>query len=246
MMRVLLLISLGIFLFSCKKAEDRTCWKAAGEETKLEVPLESFNKLLLREHIIYELVQDSLNKLVITGGENLVKHIKYSVSDGLLELKNENRCNFFRSYKNKVKVEIHFTDLINVHFEGTEPMTNLGTLKFNYLTFLIRDGAGPVNLNFDATVVMATITHGYGDFTFKGKVNYANFNVRSNGYCDAYGLEVSDSLVAVNNSQGDMKINAHNTKLKAETDLDGNIYYKGVPTSIIFNQYGNGELIDAN
>lgn len=245
-MRLILFISISIILFSCKKAEDRTCWKSAGDETKLEVSLESFDKLFLREHIVYELVQDSLNKLVITGGENLVKHIKYSVTDGLLEIKNDNRCNFFRSYKKKIKVEIHFTDIFNIHFEGTEPLTNVDTLKFNYLTFLIRDGSGSVNLKFNSIVIFTTISHGYGDFTFSGKTNYANFNVRSNGYCDAYGLEVADSLVAINNSQGDIKINANGSILKAETDLDGNIYYKGVPSSIKFNQYGKGELIDAN
>lgn len=68
-MRLILFISISIILFSCKKAEDRTCWKSAGDETKLEVSLESFDKLFLREHIVYELVQDSLNKLVITGGD---------------------------------------------------------------------------------------------------------------------------------------------------------------------------------
>ena len=94
--------------------------------------------------------------------------------------------------------------------------------------------------------MFTTVSHGWGDFTFNGVVNKANLNVNSNGYCDTYGMKVLDSLTVVSRTQGTVKVNANNIKFKAEIEMNGSIYYKGIPTSIQLNDYGKGELIDAN
>jgi len=231
---------------ACKKPENRRCWKTAGEETELTIAIEPFNKLFLKEHVEFVLVQDTVEKVVLTGGKNLLNFISISVADQTLEIGNDNKCPFFRSYDKKVKAEIHFKSIENIHYEGSESLTNKGKLNFSWLTVLIRDGAGPVNLNFDALVVIATISHGWGDFTFTGNVNYANLNVWSNGFCNTYGLNVKDSITVVSSTQGPVHINADQVKLKAETNGSGNIYYRGVPSSMSFNKYGLGELIDGN
>ncbi|MEY3237015.1 MAG: hypothetical protein RI883_1116 [Bacteroidota bacterium] len=235
-----------LILVSCAKPEDRECVKSAGDETEIEILTPKIDRLFLHEHLEYILVQDTIEKVVLSGGKNLVNFVIVDVNEGLLDISNTNKCNFLRSYKKKVKVEIHFIELINIHFEGTESLTNKDTLQFSWMTFLIRDGAGPVLLNFNADAIYATISHGWGDFTFNGTVNYANLNVRSNGFCDTYGLKVKDSLTVISNTQGYVKVNANNAKLKSQTDLDGDIYYKGMPSFIKFNQYGSGDLIDAN
>jgi hypothetical protein len=235
-----------LVLASCKKAEDRPCFKSAGDVTSKEIDVTSFDRMLLKEHVKYVLVQDTVEKVVITGGKNLVNFISVDVTDGLLTIINENRCNFLRSYQKKVTVEIHFKTLINLEYIGTEDLINKDTLSFGWFTMLIRDGAGPVKLNFNADAIFATVSHGWGDFTFNGVVNHANLNVRSNGFCDTYGLKVLDSLTVISKTQGAVKINANNTVLNAETAADGSIYYKGNPTSISYHQYGEGELIDAN
>lgn len=247
MMRPLQLFGIiALLVIGCRKPEDRDCFKTVGDDTTLEIVPPSFNKILLREHLEYVLVQDSVEKIVLHGGKNLLNFVNVEMVDDVLEISNENKCNFLRTYKRKIKVEIHFIDLLNIHFEGTEALTNKGVLEFNWLTFLIRDGAGPVKLNFNAQSVNATISHGWGDFTFTGNVGYANLNVRSNGYCDTYGMQVQDSLTVISNTQGSVKVNANNVKLKAQIDADGDIYYRGIPTSIKLNQYGNGELINDN
>ena len=233
-------------LTACKKPEERTCFKRTGDIDTLEVSVGGFDKLFLHEHVEYQLIQDSLDKVVLVGGKNLLGEIQLTVTEGLLDISNHNRCNFLRDYQKKVMAEIHFTNIINIHFEGTETLANRDTLQFDWLTFLIRDGAGPVKLNFNAQYVNAIVSHGWGDFTFKGTVNQANLNVRSNGYCDTYGMKVLDSLTVISNTQGTVKVNANGVKLKAQTEADGNILYKGVPSFIQFNQIGAGSLIDSN
>jgi hypothetical protein len=194
----------------------------------------------------FVLVQDSIEKITITGGENMLNFIEATVTDGLLDIQNKNKCSFLRSYKKKIIVEIHFKSLINILFQGTLPLTNRGVLKFDWLTFLLKDGAGSVNLNLEAESLHATISHGWGDFTFSGKTKKANITVRSNGFCDTYGLEVSDVLTVISKTPGAVKVNADGSKIKAQIDADGNIYYIGSPAMIELNRYGNGNLMDAN
>lgn len=245
-MRSIFFLTILLVVVGCQKPEDRACAKSVGEETTLEMAVGSYNKLKLREHLVYTLVQDTVEKVILTGGKNLLNFVDVTLTDGLLEIANSNKCNFLRSYKKKIHVEIHFIDLVNIHFEGTEELTNKGIMEFSWLTLLIRDGAGPVKLNFNAQAIFATVSHGWGDFTFNGTVGHANLNVRSNGYCDTYGMQVLDSLTVISNTQGTIKVNTNNVKIKAETIADGDILYKGTPTSIEFNKYGSGELIDAN
>lgn len=233
-------------LISCKKAEDRSCFKTVGSETTKEIYTAGFNQLRLKEHIIYTLVQDTVEKIVLTGGKNLLNLIDIQVSDNALEIKNTNRCNFLRSYKKKVKAEIHFKDLINIDFEGTEELTNKDTLNLKWFFILINNGAGPVRLNLNATSIDALISHGFGDFTFNGVTSIANFNVRSNGFCDVYGLTVKDSLTVISATPGTVKVNAQNTVLKAQIEADGNILYKGKPKNVSFNKLGKGNLINVN
>ena len=246
-MKLIVPMCFGILLlFACKKPENRPCWKTAGVDTELTIEVEPFSKLFLHEHVEFVLVQDTVEKVVLSGGKNLLNFIAVSVTEQTLEIGNDNKCTFFRSYDKKVKAEIHFKNIDNIHFEGSESLTNKGKLNFSWLTVLIRDGAGPVNLNFDAFAVIATISHGWGDFTFSGSVNYANFNVWSNGFCNTYGLSVKDSISVVSATQGPVHINADQAKLKAETNGSGNIYYRGTPSSIAFNKYALGNLLDDN
>jgi hypothetical protein len=245
--KLIYFIFISSFLIGCNKPELRSCWKFAGEDTQKEMSLIPFNQLKLTERLQFNLVQDSVEKVILKGGKNLLNFVELENVNGTLIVRNKNKCNFLRSYKKKIMVEIHFKELINIEYEGTEDLTNEGTLQFDWLTFLIRDGSGSVKLNFNAQALNAQISHGYGDFTFTGKVNQANLSIRSNGFCDTYGLQVMDSITVISNTQGMVMVNADGAKLKAQIDTDGSsIYYKGTPLSVVFNQYGNGSLIDVD
>jgi hypothetical protein len=230
-----------------QKPEDRACWKSAGDVDSLEIPLTAFDELFLAEHIEYTLIQDSTDRLVVKGGRNLINFVDVLQEGALVSIHNTNKCSFLRSFKHKVQVEIHFTSLINIHYEGTEYLRSIGQLKVNWFTLLIRDGAGPVELDVDAESLFFSVSHGYGDFTLKGKTKYANLLVKSNGYCDTYGLQVVDSITVISNTMGLCKVNCDQSKLKAEIDNGGDIWYIGTPVAQpTLLRYGSGELIDKN
>jgi hypothetical protein len=239
------LVFLLIFQFSaCKKSEQRKCFKTIGSEISKTIDLPSFNKLLLKEHIEYVLIQDSTDKLVIRGGENVVNFIEFKlVEDNRIKIENKNKCSFLRKLNAKIIVEIHYTEINDIHFEGTESLTNVGTLKGSYLSLLIRDGAGSVKLNIDTPLTFADISHGWGDYTFTGKTEYAEIRARSNGYCDVLGLEVSDSIFTSNSTAGTIKLKADGIALRGEILTNGKIVYRGTPSLIDVKITGTGKLV---
>jgi len=232
-------------LVSCRKPENRICFKSNGPEKTIEVSVDAFNRLFLNPHVAYVLVQDSLNKLEITGGENLVNHIAYEVKDGLLEIKNKNKCAFLRKSKELV-VTIHFTELINVHYEGSVYLKSVGTIKSDYFVLQVRDGAGPVTLDLKSIIIDADISHGWGDYTLTGETQVARISARSNGYCNTYGLNVSDSIYIASETPGNVKVRVDGIPLYGYIKGSGNIWYQGTPSFISVVQTGEGRVVDKN
>lgn len=242
-MRFFQLLLIIVLVLSCKKPVNRTCWKFAGETKTISLPVGDFSALFLHGHLSYSLIQDSTNKIVITGGENLIGHVKWTNENGLLTLENENKCNFLRDPKNLIHVEIHCTAVANIRFEGTEPLVGVGTLKSDYFVLFIRDGAGPVTLNLESLVVDADIAHGWGEYHLSGKTKTARIAVRSNGFCTVDQLQITDSVYVGSESQGDITLNANGIPMAGYIKSGGNIRFKGTPSSITVIKTGDGNLI---
>ena len=237
---------LALVFASCKKASERKCFKSSGTPTTKEIALSDFNSLLLNEHVAYELVQDSLDKVVIHGGENLINFIECKVVDGRLEVENKNKCAFLRAGKkdkDKIVVEIHFTDIVNIHYEGSEYLKSVGTIHSDYLTLLIRDGSGPVDMTLDSKIIYAEISHGWGDFTLRGQTESATLRVSSNGYCDVRDLLILDSAAVLSDTPGSTHLSVNGIPLTGFIKGSGNVYYSGTPSLIDVILTNTGKLV---
>lgn len=246
MMRTLLFTLLGLALIACKKSEDRRCAKTAGEDTELVHLVDSFNKLDIGPNMKVVLVQDTVEKVIVRGGKNLVSFIELDVTDQMLTIVNDNKCNFLRSYKHIIEVEIHVVSLINVLFKGTKELTCANQLNSPYLTFVIEEGAGTCNLNVDCYSLYLGSGYGWGNYEVIGETNYLKVDLRDNGFGDLYGLQIIDSATVISSSSENMKINLDGTAARVETSSYGDIWYIGTPTFLEYYQYGEGELIDKN
>ena len=245
-MRIILAIIVLLILFACEKSEDRSCFKAVGGETHKEIPLASFNQLYLGPHLKYVLIQSDEEKVVLYGGKNLLNFIETSVEGAKLSIRNKNQCNFLRSYDKVVTVQIFLKDIVNVLFEGTHELYCHNTLNLGDLTFVIRDGAGEVDLDLNAQSLNTIVTHGWGNFNLRGQVSYLNLKINSNGFGSTYDMKVIDSLHVISKSSELIKVNADNCSFKAQTHSSGDIWYIGSPNFLEFHNYGSGNLIDNN
>lgn len=245
-MRCSIIFILVILISACKKAEDRKCAKTAGDDTEVQLALTTFNKLDLGPNIRYILVQGSEEKIVIRGGENLINFVTANVEDGKLTIRNNNKCNFLRSYKHVIEVEIHLINIINVLFQGTKELTCKNQLNVPYLTFAIEEGAGACNLNLKCTSLYLGSSYGWGNYSVIGETNYLKVELRDNGFGDLYGLQILDSATVISSSSERLKINIDGTAARIETSSYGDIWYRGIPSFLEYNRYGEGNLIDQN
>ncbi|MGB0932937.1 MAG: GIN domain-containing protein [Lishizhenia sp.] len=239
----IILLFLTAICFSCKKSEDRSCFKFVGASKTIEQSLDQLDSLFLHKNIVYELIQSTENKIEITGGENLVHFIEIDEKNGAVTVRNKNKCHFLRSYKKKVKVTIYASNLRYIYSESSENITCGNTLTFPSLTILIREGAGKLNLDIENSTLQVDITSGWGDFELHGSTEYLNLFCRTGSFCDTRDLKVGNTCFVLNRSTGNMYVNADDCALETFIESRGNIYYTGNPIVISETITGEGKLI---
>lgn len=245
-MRVYTFILISLLFFSCEKATDRACVKGVGTETVLEQGLGEFNQLYLGPRLRFDLVQDTLNKVIVRGGENVIGFVKSEIIDGKLFITNENKCNFLRSYKKKITVELHVKKLQNIEFDATEPAHCLNTLSTDYLSVTINESAGRFHLDLNAEVLYTVVNRSWGNFEAVGNVNYYKAHLRGNAFGNTTGLTVQDSIHVITRSGSDLDINADGVLLRSQIYSVGNIGYIGTPVIIDHSSFGEGQLLNKN
>ena len=239
-------LGLALLIFSCKKSEDRTCFKSTGKEVTVDVKLDGFLGLYLLQNLSYHLVPDTVNFARITGGENLINHVSFNYFDSILYVINDNKCNFLRSYDKTIRVEIHYTQLFSTKFIGSETLTNSDSIRGEHFNLYVDKGSGSVDLTVYNDFSNALVGDGVGDYTLRGKVRYGHYQIRDNGFADVTGVIASEGLKISTTSAGIMKCRADGIPLVVNIDGPGDVWYYGTPSSITLNKSGDGNLIHKN
>lgn len=245
-MKAILTTLLVIILISCKKEEDRSCFKTIGSQHEKEILVQNVRDLVLNSDITYSLVSDTQEKVVLKGGKNLLNFITINQIGKELTIENKNNCAFLRNYKDNIVVEIHYVDLNSISFSGSKKLMSSSSLQIDTLSIRSFDGSGTIDLAIQANFLKLYAEFGYTDFLIKGNVNYLSCNIGGSAFADLYDLHINDSITVVSNSQRDVKTNPSNVRFKAQVNQSGNILYKGIPSSIYYSRFGKGELINAN
>lgn len=241
-----LLIYIGIQ--SCKPANERSCFKSSGEMDSLLVELPHFNKLILGEYMSYVLIQDTIEKLRIHGRENLLNQINFNSNPALSQLRidNDNQCRFLRYKTNDILVYIHFINLNELIFNGSESLFNQGVLDFDTIRIRTQGAAGSINLNVDANEINTINEAGWPDLTISGSCTNFRAEIFGNQFFNISELNVNETLTVISNSGTLSKINGEGCKLKVELSGTGDLWYYGIPTDILKKEYNTGKLIDKN
>lgn len=233
-------------LFACKKPYERSCLKTKGDETSVTLHFNQHtDSLNLYDDFYYQLVQDDqkAGTIELKGGKNLLPFVDLTSGNGKMELHNDNKCKFLRSFQNKIYATIYVDSVTYIYYEGTRELTCKDTLRSNELRFVMKEGNGTAHLIVKNGYTSASITNGVGDFTLKGRTISAYIYCRSNSYCDASDFTCSDKLIVNSMTAGTMKVNADNAQFEAHIIRDGDIHYKGTPTSLTLQKTGSGKLI---
>jgi hypothetical protein len=239
--KILMLVSCLLFLSSCKKENMCDCMKSTGEVTSESRTLGNFNQIELNDNINLILTQDTVNSVKIQAGKHLLKLIKTDINNGMLYIKNDNRCNWVRSYKKEIYAYLHFKNLINLTNHGSGDISSTDTIRSNIIYIENRDGSGTIHLTIRSEQSYIKEHLGPADFYISGKTSYNYIWAAGYGIMDCRNL-LSDDALVVNRGTNSCYVNVKNS-LIAEIDYTGNIYYSGEPKTISTKIEGTGKLL---
>jgi hypothetical protein len=231
MKRIGFLLLLMLSLVSCKKPSDRACWKGAGPAQTLQVPFSDFQYLHIHAHMEVTLIQDSLNFVEWEANENLMKFLSAEKDLDTLVLRNLNHCHFLRYGEEKVSVKVHFTELKQLLFENSELVKTNGLWQQNAFEFILKEGAGPIDLELSGT--RAFVRNLYGLFA----------DLDGSATLDAKALSISDSLLFTAASPKSSYFHTTGLLVKAQLHSIGNLYLKGQPSLLLKNEYSAGKVV---
>ena len=234
---------LMLVISSCKKAEERSCFKGTGTLDSLDVQVEPFFELNLGQRLNYSLVKDTINFIRIKGGRNLLRSVHAQVDQGVLFIENQNRCNFLRNMGEIIDVEIHFTTLNRIEGRISHNLISQDTITGDFFNLKISGASGNAKLLVNTTFLNGFANDGNSDYIINGKTEIAHIQAHSNGLADVRGLIVQEILEITSRSNRAVYCLADGIPLVVNLEATGNVYYMGEPTSIQLNKTGSGNLV---
>lgn len=216
------------------------CLKGQGEIISQVFPISGFNEISVYDNINVEL-KEGPESVKVEAGENMMPYIKLRRIQKVLELHNDNKCEFLRNYKSKVKVTISSPNIEKFTYYGIGDITSIDTLK--YLNFLLEshEGMGNINLTMVSNNILVKEHSGSANITITGSTNYAYYYLRSTGWFDFKNL-ISNEVYTVHQGYGDISLYSEND-LRIEKNSYGNIEYYGNPNLNVVFDKGPGIII---
>ena len=233
-----LLPLLPFFLSSCNKA-----LFDAGDMVTNEIRIDSMFTTIDVENIFdITLVNDTVNKVLVTCGENLQSYVSIKARGGILYFNHSAKQNWSRNYK-KIKLEVHLTFGPRIDIHEPISLKTKGVFKADYFALIDFWKVSEVDIDVDVNfcgIYMSSDNFGY--FKVKGKAQTADIW----GWGSAYVM--ADSLVTQNchvkqRGMADVYVNVTG-QLSVSLEFSGDVYYTGNPTEVIVEkQISSGRLI---
>lgn len=231
----------SLILISCEKGHGFDCFKGTGKIIQESRNVGEINNIILYDNVNLILQQDSAESIVVEAGEKIIGSIKTELYGGQLIIKNENRCNWIRSYKKEINVYLSVRDLHKIIYYGSGDITSLNSIVSDLLEIEIHDGAGSINLIIDTEASWFTLHLGVADIKVIGQSDINYVYTAGYGPIDCTSL-LTDITYITNNGSNNCFVNVKDV-LEAKIGSVGNIYYKGDPSSVKSEITGSGKLI---
>ncbi|KAA3649896.1 MAG: DUF2807 domain-containing protein [Bacteroidetes bacterium] len=242
-MRLIKFISLFIFfasITSCKKENMGDCFKSTGKIVEEQRQTADFYSIEVEDRINLHLTQSNQRTITVKAGKNLQEFIDLSVQDNTLYIKNNNRCNWVRSFKKEIDIYISLPEVHNIVYRGGGDVELTNTFTQTNFALDMWKASGNIYLSLNCDYVSLKSHAGTADITCNGTSNELILYTNGNGFINAENLQAKKAL-AINKNTGQLVVRVSD-ELKAEIKGSGNIEYFGNPT-IDLTKTGTGNLI---
>lgn len=233
------IIIIGLF-FACSKEKTFDCIKSTGDIEKENRYFDNFSSLYIEDNINVILIQNLPGMVVVEAGDNLLPKIRCEQDGKVLKIKNDNTCNWVRSYKKPINVYAGVDQVKEITQKGYGTIKEgealkTDTLRISNLTF------GETDLNIEAAFI-GFIADDHATFKLRGKahsmagLSFKNSLVNTEEMNVRWIYFVSNSLVS-SRIYGD-------SLAQVNIGGDGKVYCKGNPPLVQYKHLGGkGELV---
>ncbi len=241
-MRIITFIII-VFLVVCScERESSNCLFNSGNVVRQEILLEEFHSIAVMDIFNVILIQDSLHKVIMEGGENILPHVETIVKNDTLIARHFIRCNWFRNYE-KINLYIYFNRLNYIVTYSPVNIISQDTVSCNNLEYFALGEIGEADIILNCGYLRFDDSYStLGQFKFKGKSDKSRFYVN-------YGSSLfADSLISKEadiffKTIGDIRIHVTD-HLRVWIWGPGNVYYSGNPAEVeIVEKKSTGNLI---
>lgn len=237
-----------LLLYGCDSEKGWDCIQTAGGIVKQEVSVASFDKVTAWSRVKLFVEEGPTQKVIVESGSNLMPDISVTVSDGRLEIYNNNSCNLVRDYA-LTKVYVTSPNITEIRSSTGMGIESIGTLSFPTLNLLSEDQVFSGNHHTDGVFKMDMdvenlniVANGLSKFYLKGRAQNANFGLYS-GDCRIYSEELLvQNLTVYHRSSGPMVVNPQ-ASIKGKIVSLGNIISKHRPAIVEVEEMYRGRLI---
>lgn len=201
----------------------------------------NFSGLDISDNINVFLTESPQTSVKVEAGKNIISNITTEVKDGILYLKNENKCNWVRDYNREVNVYLNTDKVNNISYRGFGKIKTIGKYSNQHLFVDMWMASGSMDLSLNCDSVFLKSHTGTADISCVGTANMVIVYMNGTGVIDASGL-ISKHVLAINRDVGDIYVHPTD-KLDAEIFSRGDIFYTGPVEEINLVDEGEGELI---
>lgn len=237
-------IIFSLFLFtSCQKSDPTDCFKNTGKDVTETRAVSYFNKIILEDNANLVLTQSDEYSISVLGVKNVLKKVRTDINNEVLNIKNNNSCNWMRSFDREITVYANVKTLNQIEYRGSGDISSTNTITGDSLQLSVWEGAGKVELDVDLYRNYIYFHIGTADIHYRGNAYLSYISLSSFGPIYAENLTTRFSYVS--NKGSNLCFVNSNLQLEATITNLGDIYYFGDP-EIILEDTGEGQLINAN
>jgi hypothetical protein len=236
-----------LLCFACNSEDAGDCFQTSGNIIQKEIPIESFNKILVNRDIELIVKDGPEYKVIIETGENLINDVEAVVLNQVLELTDYNTCNYVRDY-GITKIYVTAPNLTEIRSSTQYDISSDGILNFDTLqlvsedfnalgTFTVGDFRVQVNSN-----QIRAVANNISSFYLTGETE--NLYV---GFFSGAGRFQGETLIAqhievFHRGSNDMIVNPQQS-ISGEIRSTGNVIALNQPPLIEVESFYTGELI---
>jgi Putative auto-transporter adhesin, head GIN domain len=240
-------ILLVLLVFACNSEDANDCFQTSGPIIQQEVTVGAFTKILVNRDIELILTEGLEFKVIIETGKNLMNDVKAIVVGDVLQLTDNNICNYIRDF-GITKVYVTAPNIREIRSSTQYNISSQGVLNYNDLTLISEDFNAPGSFtvgDFRLTINstrLRVVANNISFFYISGQVE----NLSIGFFAGASRFEgrnlIAQNVDVFHRSSNDMVVNPQQS-ITGELRSTGNLIAVNQPPIVTVEQFYTGQLI---